>query len=58
VVVDQTARLHRRVGRRGWEGAQVIGFLVLAASGFVLAMTASKESAAWLIPGLVAGRPA
>jgi EmrB/QacA subfamily drug resistance transporter len=31
----------------------VIGFLVLAASGLVLAATASKESAAWLIPGLL-----
>lgn len=31
----------------------MVGFLVLAASGFVLAATASKESALWLIPGLL-----
>jgi EmrB/QacA subfamily drug resistance transporter len=43
----------RAFDRVGGRAPLVVGFLVLAASGFVLAVTASKESAAWLIPGLV-----
>jgi EmrB/QacA subfamily drug resistance transporter len=43
----------RAFDRIGGRVPLVVGFLVLAASGLVLALTASKESAAWLIPGLV-----
>ena len=39
--------------RMGGRVPLVIGFLVLAASGLVLAATASKASAVWLIPGLL-----
>jgi EmrB/QacA subfamily drug resistance transporter len=43
----------RAFDRMGGRVPLVVGFLVLAASGFVLAATASKESALWLIPGLL-----
>jgi EmrB/QacA subfamily drug resistance transporter len=43
----------RAFDRMGGRVPLVVGFCVLAASGFVLALTASKESAAWLIPGLL-----
>ena len=43
----------RAFDRMGGRVPLVVGFGVLAASGFVLALTASKESAVWLIPGLL-----
>ena len=43
----------RAFDRVGGRVPLVVGFTVLAASGFVLAATASKESAVWLIPGLL-----
>jgi EmrB/QacA subfamily drug resistance transporter len=43
----------RAFDRMGGRVPLVVGFLALAASGFVLAVTASKESAVWLIPGLL-----
>lgn len=43
----------RAFDRMGGRVPLVVGFGVLAASGFVLALTASRESAVWLIPGLL-----
>ncbi len=43
----------RAFDRAGGRVPLGVGFLVLAASGFVLAATASKASALWLIPGLL-----